>query len=332
MQFLRISFFVQILILLAPGLYADFLMKPLEVRNQFVLYLPHLFMPLEDSKVLEEGKNEVRFSFYKASTYFDSNVFKNTNEAIDVETTAVTLSYLRSLGNNWEVRMALPYYYHGGGYLDPIIEDFHHLFPFQEGGLPNGGREFGPDNRMRISFNEGKGSVDIEHAVYGVGDPSFYVKKQLFAGVFGMSLLAGVKFPLGQQPFIHSKTTDIGLSLNFDWTFNWLYLYTMIGGVYFIGESQYGKEFNQNKDYLIDWAAGVGLKLSQAVGIFMQFYFQTSPYDTGIDRIDHVSILHSFGVRWKWTDSFLIQFSADEDTFTYATCDITFHLQAEYRF
>jgi hypothetical protein len=64
----------------------------------------------------------------------------------------------------------------------------------------------------------------------------------------------------------------------------------------------------------------------------MQIYAQTSPYSTGVERIDRVSIVHSFGVRWKFKPDFLIQISADEDSFTFSTTDIGFNIQGEYRF
>lgn len=309
---------------------ASYYMKPLETKNMHVLYLPYLFLPFEDSRTLPALSNELRLNFYKSSTYFDSYIFREAKRVgeIDLESTYVGLTYSRSIADGLEARVSLAYIYHGSGYLDPVIENFHHAL-----GLPNGGREYEGDNRIHIQMNGPKGSVDIQDSLYSFADPSFYLKKQIILnGKFGLAVLGGIKIPIGKTSFINSKTFDLGFSANADYTGRIIYLFSNIGVTWFIGDSQFKEEFDQDRHYSITYGAGLGFKLSGSLGLFMQFHCQTSPYSTGIERIDSVSVLHSFGVRWQWTDSFLLQLSADEDTFTYATVDIAFLLQGEYRF
>lgn len=300
------------------------LMKPLDVKNQYIFYLPYLYMPAEKAKVMDKNENELKFSFYKGSTFLDHYVMLQQG-IMDVETTTVSFQYSIGIGNGWELRMYAPFIYLGPGYLDPLIENFHHAL-----GLPNGGKETWYNNRMNIEWKPG--NISITEAYYGFGDPALFAKKELLSGNPVISSVLALKVPSGAKPFISSNTFDLGASFQFEYYGDRGYIYGNIGGTVFLGESFYEKELSRTKNFSIDWGFGIGLRLSDTVAVFMQLYQQTSPYSMGVDRIDTVSTIHSFGVRWQPVRNFVIQFSADEDTFTYTGTDISFNLQTEYRF
>ena len=131
---------------------------------------------------------------------------------------------------------------------------------------------------------------------------------------------------------MRSGTFDLGLTLHFEYYANRFYLYSSFGSVFMLGDSFYKKELHFEKPYSIHGGLGIGFRVSKKVSLFNQFYIQTSPYKIGVKRIDNPSVVHSFGVRWQVKKDFLLQITADEDTFTYAMADIAFLVQGEIRF
>ena len=82
---------------------------------------------------------------------------------LDGESARLLYTLRQGLDRGWEWSIAVPLYHQGGGFMDGFIEDWHGWF-----GLPNGGREFAPQDRylyevMRagnvIYRNEQKGNA-----------------------------------------------------------------------------------------------------------------------------------------------------------------------------
>ncbi|OHD12721.1 MAG: hypothetical protein A2Y41_09025 [Spirochaetes bacterium GWB1_36_13] len=308
--------------------YFDFLMKPLDTKNQYIFYLPYLFMPFERAKLMDEGVSELKVSFYKSSTFIDYFA-ANEKGLFDLESTMLAFQYSQTIGGI-EWRALLPFFYHGPGYLDPFIENFHMAF-----GLPNGGREYWASNQMDFFYQttEGDTSTKIFHKnkpFYGIGDLSLFGKKEIYNNNAVVAISGGVKIPFFYGEFISSKTFDLGSSIHLDYYGNRGYLYATGGFRLMLGRGDYKKELDRSF-YSFQIGSGIGFRLSDTTAVFMQFYFQTSPYKTGIKRLDNPSSVHSFGIRWQW-DDFLIQLSGDEDSFTYAAPDISFNIQTEFRF
>lgn len=304
------------------------LMRPLDLRNQYLFYLPYLGMPLEKARNGEEGSQEIKIGLAKSSTFLDYYECEEKG-LFDLETTVLSFHYTIALPGAYELRFYLPLIHHGGGFMDPVIEGFHAGF-----GLPNGGRETWASNEILIERlgEGGQPLISLDRALYGLGDPALYVKKELGVDNPSFSLNGAIKIPLKTEKFVSSNTLDLGLSLNLDYTLGELYFYLGAGGVYFLGAGYYKEELARRQNYTLHAGIGAGIQVSSTVSVFMQFYFQSSPYETGISRVDRVSSVHSFGVRWLVSDAYIFQFSADEDTFTYSTTDIAFAFQLEYGF
>lgn len=326
----RIIFIISSIILLCPGTArTEQLVKPIEIKNTHVLYISHIFMPVETSSMLTKGTDDIALSVMESNTnyawYDDTKKFR-----LDLETTSVMMNYKKRMGDTWEIKALLPYYYHGGGFMDHSIESFHKAFP--GGGLTNGGREYFRHNDFCIRYQTDRGNIYITDPVYGFGDPSFFIKKLFRPDNPGITVLFGVKPQCGDKNFISSGTTDAGVTVTTDYTYGMLYIYGMAGYNRFFGHGIYRNELDQSRDYMVIAAAGVGLHVSQSVYLAVQLYFHTGIYDSGIKRMDNVVFYNSYAVRWSMTDSALMQFSIDEDTFTYAATDIAFSLRCEYTF
>jgi len=48
--------------------------------------------------------------------------------------------------------------------------------------------------------------------------------------------------------------------------------------------------------------------------------------------MDNITVLNSWAVRWQPAENIILQFSFDEDTFTYVTTDIALSLRCMYIF
>jgi len=306
--------------------------KTIENRNTHILYLSHLFMPAEDSFIDESRFNNAGMSLIQSNTICDIYHFlvNGKDGKFDVETTSLLFDYARKIDDLTEVKILLPFYYHGGGFMDSSIESFHHAFPGE--GLKNGGREYGGDNEIHIRYQSEDGGPDIDSAFYGIGDPSFFLKRILYHDNPGITLSGGIKPRAGNKAFINSGTTDFGLTVNADYTYDIFYIYTMAGCSYFYGEGIYKDELDQFRDYMLSSAIGGGVTLNESIYFSIQFYVHSSIYKTGIAKIDQVTIINSYSVRWQMDDQTVLQFSLDEDPITYAGADVAFSFKIEYSF
>jgi len=305
---------------------------PIGTKNTHILYISHLFMPAEDSFIDENRSNNTGLNIIKSNTIFDIYHFleHGKNGKFDVETTSLIFHYARKIDNSTELKMELPFYYHGGGFMDHYIESFHKAFPGS--GLKNGGREYGGDNEIHIQYQMDHGGPDINDPFYGIGDPSLFIKRVLYHSNPGITLSLGVKPKGGNKAFINSGTTDVGFTANADYSTGMFYLYGMAGYSYFYGDGIYKKELDQFRDYMFSSAAGAGITPIDSLYFSIQFYCHSSLYKTGIEKIDYVTIINSYSMRWQMNEQTVLQFSIEEDPITYATADIAFSFKGEYSF
>jgi hypothetical protein len=124
----------------------------------------------------------------------------------------------------------------------------------------------------------------------------------------------------------------MGIAVNADLKSGIFNLYAMAGCSYFYGDGIYKNELNQCRDYMLSSALGAGVVLNGSFYLSVQFYCHSSMYDTEIEKIDYVTIINSYTVRWQADDHLILQFCFDEDSFTYAAADIAFSLRSEYTF
>jgi len=329
-KILPAAFFI--VFILWQSVNAEPLVKPVDTKNTFILYISHLFLPAEGSSTPENGTNDFSINIIQSNTIFDIYHFEEHGKqgTFDLETTAVYFNYIRQIDERTAVKAVLPFYYHGGGFMDEYIESFHKAFPGD--GLKNGGREYGGDNEIHIRYQAAGGGPDINESFYGTGDPSFFIKRILIHSNPGITGSLGIKPQTGNKAFINSNTTDLGINLNADYSAGIFYFYGMAGYSYFYGEGFYKDELEQSRDYMLSSALGAGIALFDSLYFSIQFYCHSSLYETEIEKIDYVTIINSYSVRWQMSEQFVLQFCFDEDPVTYAGSDIAFSLRCEYTF
>jgi hypothetical protein len=96
------------------------------------------------------------------------NVESRSQESllVDGESDVLRLSYENNLLQSWRYRFTVPLIHDSGGFLDPIIADWHRWFGFNPGNRP-----FYPQNEIVYSYS-GRGNVDLTQPQTGIGDIS----------------------------------------------------------------------------------------------------------------------------------------------------------------
>jgi hypothetical protein len=103
-------------------------------------------------------------------------------------------NFSRGFGRGLEAGGTIRFLLYYGGFLDWVIEGFHGLFDF-----PNGGREFFDQNRVEINVENNNGlEIKQKGTLFALGETDLWLKTDLFSD--GRNRLTGlvlVKVPTG---------------------------------------------------------------------------------------------------------------------------------------
>ena len=145
--------------------------------------------------VMPEGASEVIASFDMASHLRGGHAGAE-RILMDGETYRQALSWRQGLGRGWEYFLEIPAVAHGGGVFDGFIKGWHDAF-----GLPQGGRDRAPRDRLSFFYADGAGTrADVGRDVLSLGDASFGMGYALPSPPLpndGMAVRAAVKLPTG---------------------------------------------------------------------------------------------------------------------------------------
>lgn len=89
----------------------------------------------------------------------------NESLVIDVENYRYDFAFAYQQ-DNWRINAAIPWIFNNGGNLDGLIENWHDLF-----GFPQGGRDVNPDNQLNIeNLRNGSTEFKFDNPGNGLGD------------------------------------------------------------------------------------------------------------------------------------------------------------------
>jgi len=146
---------------------ADMEITPFNSSNQSPLLQIYGFPHDTGADIVPPGAFRIGLSIDTSSNY---TVNSATREQITLDSevcrTAVTTRY--GITPNFEAGIEIPYYVQGGGFLDGFIVDWHNTF-----GLPQGGRDTAPKNRIHYSYRkDGVQKLRMDSSASGIGDIS----------------------------------------------------------------------------------------------------------------------------------------------------------------
>ena len=179
---------------------------PLPGREEWLLAQPLLNLPAVSPDPLVKGASELRLDLDWGSDFswepLPGGREKGLLFMVDGEHRSAALTYRRGLSRRMTVGLRVPLYWRGPGFLDDVIDPFHHLF-----GFPDAGRTLFPRDQLRVEARRlSGGAVPVQmDAGTGLGSVEAEVlvplkrrgaERGFAVGVVGRALL-----PTGTGPF-----------------------------------------------------------------------------------------------------------------------------------
>ena len=313
---------------------ANFSKGPLYGKNLFVPYLIHYNFPSLPAKSAEQYELQYHLSLYYVNdvnyanndyTLYDGmeRAYSTDNISRDYESCAAEIGLAYTIIKQLQIGVDMRMYSYYGGFLDSIIEWFHGIF-----GFPNGGREFFLQNQMYINIPNDNGiTIHLDKPTVSFGDIDIWGKWTFLENNrLSLGLLGAFKLPTGKLSSLSgSGYPDAALGLLLDFrAARWITLFAQAGAV-----------FPFNKSYVMfNGMAGLEIHPWPFLSFNMQMNIKTSPISNARSNADNntyfrnyalpqTNILAGVVMRHK---SFRWQLYFEEDAFTFQGTDITFNI------
>ncbi len=295
--------------------------QSLFIKNNAPYYLNILQPDFEQFDFYNGKKFNITFctqySNIMAYSFID-NPQLDKDIAFDMETFSLTAKIETRLTAYSSVYVEIPFIYHWKGMFDSLIENYHDFVGFN-----NGGRELVRNNQFVYRI----GKIDKTTSSAGIGDITvgynIYKVRDITNFRFNVSVFC--KLPVASvSDGLSSGSFDFGFGVNGQNNFNNFQFF------YGLGYINYG---NPDKKYVnrLDESGylyfGLSYKIKENLKAITQLYLQSSPYDTGFDRMDDYMAMFALGIQYKD-----YQISFTEDVFTYTAPDITVTFSRKIRF
>ena len=169
--------------------------EPLRIVNLHPFHLLYGVPASFGARVLAPGSSELILSADMAS-YLVGESSGPERVLLDGETGRLALALRGGFRDRWEWFVEAPLVAHRAGAFDAFIEGWHDFF-----GLPQGGRDKAPRDRLAIFYEDETGTrVNIRRSVLSLGDVSFgagYAPPRRGSSNDGLAIRASVKLPTG---------------------------------------------------------------------------------------------------------------------------------------
>ncbi len=295
---------------------------PLQVRNQFPLFLPVHAPYFEKASV----ENSFSASFSYSSLYLvqDSSEW---SAGLDMEIAELNLRFRKSFGNIIEFGIDLPIAGFTSGFMDGFLGSYHDTF-----GFPDYGRSARPNNTFLFELRKNrKLIIGGENGHIALGDTNLSVKVPVRKGDPIISMRGEIEFPTGDaERGFGNGSLDAGVSLLIDKNISeTLKAYINLGAVSPGDYKGYDKVCLREFFY---GGASFEAIMGKAVGIIGQVFIQGSPFPkTGIAEVDRTAVLLSLGGRYQ-AEKRSVEFSLTEDPNTAGAPDFTFNVSIKKSF
>ncbi|MDD2672287.1 MAG: DUF3187 family protein [Syntrophales bacterium] len=320
-----------LLSLICPPCVPAFEIEPFNTYNQSpvirIFGLPGAGSP----RVVKAGKTELEFSAVLASNYI---LDENHRESllIDGETHSFALGVRRGLGQDTEAGIDIPYVSQTGGFLDGVIDTWHHTFGFREGG-----RNLAPKNRLLYRYvRDGGERLKLDSCSGGIGDVRLQGARQLYRGGNGSAALrASLKLPTGDSgSLIGSGSTDLAVWVTADRPFDSRYgrwsIYGAGGGMAMKGGSVLAE---QQRNTAVFGTLGGGWKPGERLVLKIQADAHTPFYrDSELKELESPGIQLVLGGTVALTRETTLDIAVSEDILVKSSPDVVFNFILKTRF
>lgn len=239
----------------------------------------------------------------------------------DGETARVTAALEWGFAPRWSARFSVPWINHQGGFLDPLINDWHALF-----GMSDAGRPQFADDQLNFRYTTNSNSQSLTRANSGLGDVRTELNYQLAETQDdAWSLSMGYKWATGDEhAWRGSGAGDAYTTLRYsgrhlaDLPLTWhgQLGYTYAGESTLLGADQ--------RRHL--WHAGMTLdwRLAQSWSLIAQIDGHAGVIRSPLTVLDKPAMVLSLGARFTITPALTLDVSFSEDIRVESAPDITF--------
>jgi hypothetical protein len=310
---------------------ANFEITPFNTVNQSPLLQIYALPHNNGSDIVSSGKVNIQVSQDLSSNYSHS-INSSSREVIilDSEVNRTVFSARYGLFPHFESGIEIPYISQNGGFLDSFVINWHSTF-----GLPQGGRDIAPRNRLNYSYwKDGVQKLKTDHVASGIGDITL-------TGGYGLhessdnahhnrlALKGGVKLPTGDSSdMLGSGGADIVIQIcgsmnNYrDW-----------GSLGFFGSagalamSKGDVLHDQHKSFAGIGMLGFGWGPASWISFKVQLNGNTPTYkNSSLAEISKSSLLLIVGGALKFPGELLLDIGVSEDVAVATAPDVSFHL------
>jgi hypothetical protein len=314
---------------------ADMDITPFNTTNQSPLVqiygLPHD----SSADIAPPGKFRISMDQDLSSNYTVKNS-QHEQITLDGETYRLAFAAHYGVAPRWEVGIEVPYLFHGGGFLDSFVVNWHNTF-----GLPQGGRDSAPRDRMSYSYSkDGVQKLKVEQSGSGIGDISLTSGYSLYENSGDkahdqLALKAALKLPTGDSASLRgSGGTDFLLQLcgsttNFS---EWgsLAVYGSAGALAMSKGDVLSEQHNQLAGV---GTLGIGWGPASWISFKAQINGNTPLYrDSSLAELSKSPLLLITGGAIKFPGEYLLDIGVGEDLVVAAAPDVSFYLGLSKRF
>ncbi len=279
---------------------------PLQINNLYPLFL-HANQPYLEKAAPE---NSLSCSTSHSSTYTVTES-PEWNIHLDMEITALTFRYKRTIKDVFEFGLDVPLLLFGGGIADGFLEEYHDSF-----GFADYGRSSRPHNDFLYEVRRGGDLIIKGNSGTGFGDVRLAIKKSLLSSdKYTLSVKGDIEFPVTHAEEGYSNgSVDTALSLLFDRNFfDRMMTYWNVGAV-FPGDVRAHEKVDLHN--FIYGGLSVEAMLEKDLHVLVQIHGQSALYPhTAISAVDGQAILIAFGGRYEGdNESYELSLTEDLNT------------------
>lgn len=314
---------------------ADMEITPFRTVNQSPLVQIFGIPSETTASIIQSGKISASITQDIANN-FAAHTAPGESISLDGESWRWVLSARYGFGERFEAGVELPVIVQGGGIWDGFITDWHKTF-----GLPQGGRDTAPKDRIRYTYTKnGVRKLDMHRSGTGIGDITLTGGMQLYdlrqdASHDTLALRTSLKLPTGDSSMLMgSGSTDFSLYLcgsmtNFtEW--GSLGVYGSIGGMAMTS----GDVLSNQQNNLAGFGTiGVGWGPAEWISFKLQINGNTPLYHgSSLDELSNGSLMLVSGGALKLPGDYRLDIGVSEDIAVSTAPDVALHFGLSKQF
>lgn len=311
---------------------------PLYGKNYYLPHLQTYSFPGFSPQGGHEGEKSLSVAYYGINEFVG---YDTENIALDYESSILEGSFTYRLEDNLMIGIDCRLISYYGGYMDTVIESWHSLF-----GFPNGGRENFDTNGLSVDLdNSGGRDGSLSDPVLSLGDTDLYALYTVKEATdYTLALAGAVKLPTGSYASLSgSDYLDLGVQFLGQWRFHKRWSVDLQQGFVFPGDVLLGVEEEDGYASKIQSQTFLALQFNPRSdwAIISQFRVNTSPISSEKERYySYIGIypfftLPQIGLQVGAKKSFgdwVVQGYFEEDPFTYEGVDILIAFRGTHYF